>query len=160
MQALIDVPAGLNNVAVTTTQIGDVRGDEGFFHYRQHDATELARTRTFEEVWHLFERGHLPTEGEAADFSTLLSTARRVPEPLDGLIDAVAGTPGAPLAGLRTVLSAASALIGAHPMLDVEHAQRVEQARRLAAIVPGVLARLHRRTIGLDLVASDPELPH
>jgi citrate synthase len=160
MQELIDVPAGLHNVAVTSTQIGDVRGDEGFYHYRQHDATELARVHSFEEVWHLFERGHLPTAAEAAEFASLLSPARHLPEPLDRVIDAVAATPGAPLAGLRTVLSASSALIGADPMLDIEHHRRVEQARRLAAIVPGAVARLHRRAIGLDAVAGDPELSH
>ncbi len=43
MEDLIDVPAGLHNVAVTDTEIGDVHGDEGFYHYRQYDATELAR---------------------------------------------------------------------------------------------------------------------
>ena len=32
MEELIDVPAGLHNVAVTDTVIGDVRGDEGFYH--------------------------------------------------------------------------------------------------------------------------------
>ena len=36
-----------------TPQIGDVRGDEGYYHYRGQDAVELARTRSFEEVWHL-----------------------------------------------------------------------------------------------------------
>ena len=47
--------AGLHNVAVTDTVIGDVRGDEGFYHYRQYDATDLARNGTFEDVWYLFE---------------------------------------------------------------------------------------------------------
>jgi citrate synthase len=50
MEELIEVPAGLHNVAVTDTMIGDVRGDEGFYHYRQYDATDLARTATFEDV--------------------------------------------------------------------------------------------------------------
>ena len=65
MTTLIDVPPGLNGVAVTDTTIGDVDGDAGRFHYRGHDATELARTRSFEEVWHLLAVGHLPDAGRA-----------------------------------------------------------------------------------------------
>ena len=57
MTTLIDVPPGLNGVAVTATTIGDVLGAEGRFHYRGHDATLLARTRSFEEVWHLIAVG-------------------------------------------------------------------------------------------------------
>lgn len=32
---LVDVPRGLAGVVVTDTEIGDVRGLEGFYHYRQ-----------------------------------------------------------------------------------------------------------------------------
>jgi citrate synthase len=33
--AITDVPRGLKGVVVTETEIGDVRGSEGFYHYRQ-----------------------------------------------------------------------------------------------------------------------------
>lgn len=56
-------PPGLAGVIVADTTIGDVRGTEGFFHYRQYDATRLARERSFEEVWHLLIRGELPDAG-------------------------------------------------------------------------------------------------
>jgi len=46
----VTVPAGLRNVVVTSTEVGDVRGAEGFYHYRQYSAIDLARTRTFEDV--------------------------------------------------------------------------------------------------------------
>ena len=32
----IRVPPGLAKVVVTETALGDVRGDEGFYHYRQY----------------------------------------------------------------------------------------------------------------------------
>src|SRR5256885_11167807 len=48
-----EVPKGLEGLAVAETQIGDVRGTEGFFHYRQYSGAELAQKRTFEAVWHL-----------------------------------------------------------------------------------------------------------
>ena len=45
----IDVPAGLAGVVVAETELGDVRGLEGFYHYRQYSAVELARTRSVED---------------------------------------------------------------------------------------------------------------
>src|SRR6476646_5254691 len=76
MTTLIDVPAGLNGVAVTDTSIGDVDGDAGFFHYRGLDATELARDRSFEEAWHLIARGHLPDAVELTAFRAEVAAAR------------------------------------------------------------------------------------
>ena len=35
---------------------------EGFFHYRQYDATELAKKRTLEDIWHLMHEGELPAD--------------------------------------------------------------------------------------------------
>ena len=60
MTHLIDVPAGLNGVVAADTAIGAVDGDRGFFHYGAHDATSLARTRSFEDVWFLVRNGRLP----------------------------------------------------------------------------------------------------
>ena len=39
------------------TEVGDVRGHEGFYHYRQYNAVELAEKRTLEDVWHLLFEG-------------------------------------------------------------------------------------------------------
>ena len=47
---LIDVPDGLAGVAVAATEIGDVVGEEGLYHYRGQSAPDLARTSTFEDV--------------------------------------------------------------------------------------------------------------
>ena len=37
-------PRGLAGVVVTDTELGDVRGREGFYHYRQYSAVELAQS--------------------------------------------------------------------------------------------------------------------
>ena len=55
-----DVPAGLEGVVVAETTVGDVRGQEGFFHYRQYSAVDLAERRSLEDVWHLLFVGELP----------------------------------------------------------------------------------------------------
>src|SRR6266571_8634658 len=71
-----EAPAGLEGVVVAHTQIGDVRGLEGFYHYRQYDAIELNRRRTLEDVWHLLFRGHLPDRAERASFQREISSRR------------------------------------------------------------------------------------
>src|SRR3954451_12703232 len=57
-------PPGLKGVIVADTEIGDVRGAEGFYHYRQYSAVDLAQTRSLEDVWLLLVEGHLPSPAE------------------------------------------------------------------------------------------------
>ena len=56
-----EVPKGLEGVVVADTTIGDVRGLEGFYHYRQYNAVDLAQKRTLEDVWYLLFEGELPS---------------------------------------------------------------------------------------------------
>ena len=79
---MIDVPAGLNGVVAAETAIGAVNGDEGYFHYGEHDATMLARQRSFEDVWFLVRDGRLPTAAEAEAFRAEVARLRFVPEAL------------------------------------------------------------------------------
>lgn len=160
MEQLIDVPAGLNGVAVADTTIGTVNGDEGFYHYRHYDATELARTVGFEDAWYLLERGELPAAVERESFRALIADLRQVPTELDDLVASVAELGGAPLAQLRTVLSASSRTFGLRPLLDVDAQQRVDQARRVAAVTPMLLAALHHRGAGSAFVPVRSEVGH
>ena len=160
MTALIEVPPGLNGVAVADTAIGDVRGDEGFYHYRGLDATALARTHTFEEVWYLLHEGRLPTPEERDEFTRSIAMKRFVPAALMPIVDAAAAVGGEPLAQLRTVLSLGATVLGLRPLIDLDHDARREQSLRLAAVVPSVLAALYRRSRGLAVVEPDPTLGH
>src|SRR6516165_547584 len=75
----MDVPAGLEGVVVAETSVGDVRGQEGFFHYRQYSAVELAETRSLEDVWHLLFRGELPDTAESGVFAEAVRRRRVMP---------------------------------------------------------------------------------
>ena len=55
-----EAPKGLDGVVVAETEVGDVRGQEGFYHYRQYSAVELAEKRTLEDVWYLLFDGSAP----------------------------------------------------------------------------------------------------
>ena len=83
-----------------------------------------------------------------------------MPAELHELTDVVARIDDAPLSKLRTVLSASAGSTGARPMLDVAPSRRVADARQLAAMVPAILARLHRRAVGADVVEPDDSLGH
>ncbi|WP_380170987.1 citrate/2-methylcitrate synthase [Kineococcus sp. DHX-1] len=153
-----DAPAGLRGVVVTTTELGDVRGEEGFFHYRQYSAVDLARTRTVEDVWFLLHRGHLPSVVELAAFQAEVAPLRVLPPALVDALPVLAAAGGSPLAGLRTALSLLGAAEGVRPVLDLSPEQRAADALRVCAVVPTVLAALHRTRAGLPPVAPRDDL--
>ncbi|RZS89860.1 citrate synthase [Motilibacter rhizosphaerae] len=151
-------PPGLQGVVVARTTIGDVRGEEGFYHYRQYSAVELARTRSFEDVWHLLHVGELPDSSASVAFARRVRAMRELPPRTAALLPSLAQEP--PVQALRTVLSAAGAELGMRPTWDLDAAARAEDALRLCALVPTALAALHRLSRGLDPVAPDPGLGH
>src|SRR5260370_15710768 len=140
-----DAPAGLEGVVVAHTRIGDVRGLEGFYHYRQYDAIELNRRRTLEDVWHLFFRGHLPDQAERASFQREISGHRVLPGDLVPFLRTLATTdPFDPLTALRTAVSFLAPRSGFRSWLDISAAQLYDNARQGAAQTPVLLAALHR----------------
>src|SRR6185437_326404 len=154
-----DAPAGLEGVVVAHTQIGDVRGLEGFYHYRQYDAVELNRRRSLEDVWHLFFRGHLPDAAERARFAGEISDHRVLPGALIPFLRTLATTdPFDPLTALRTAISFAAERSGFRSWLDISPEQLYDNAMQLSAQTPVLLAALHRLHRGQEPVAPDPEL--
>ncbi len=138
-----DVPAGLEGVVVAETTIGDVRGQEGFFHYRQYSAVDLAESRSLEDVWHLLFRGELPDPAASAAFRDEVRGRRSMPPGLSALLPALA-TRGAPLDVLRTAVSLLGAEQGWRPTHDIGSEELHEQAVGLCAVVPTILAAAHR----------------
>ena len=149
-------PPGLKGLAVADTVLGAVRGEEGFYHYRQYDAAELARTRTLEDVWTLQIDGALPPDAAVVDGGPL----RALPEQVAEIVDAAAARLDDPMAVLRVGLLAVASAEGRGPLLDRTVLQRRDDALRLAAVVPTVLARHHRRRQGLEPVDPDAGLSH
>lgn len=154
------LPPGLAGVNVAETEIGDVRGREGFFHYRQYDATELARRVSFEEVWHLMVRGHLPNAAELGDWRAEVADAAELPAGLrDDLVDVMrrSGTAD-PLVALRTSVSALGARLGLRPTWDLDVQQRERDALRVAGAVPWLVTAAHAISQGEEPRAPRPEL--
>jgi citrate synthase len=158
MTSLIDVPPGLNGVAVTDTSIGDVDGEAGFFHYRGHDATDLARRRSFEEIWHLVACSNLPDAAELAAFRAEIAAARALPTSLLPVLEPLARATGATLGRLRAAVSIAADELGVRPLIDIGPERRAAQGLRVAAVIPTIVAALHRASIGLEPVAGGEDL--
>ncbi|WP_406345964.1 citrate synthase [Streptomyces sp. NBC_00648] len=156
------VPRGLAGVVVTDTALGDVRGREGYYHYRQYSAVELAQTRGFEDVWHLMFHGDLPDAAALADFTARTAALRHLPREVTDALPgiAAAGAASGPLAGLRTALSLLGAAQGFRPVYDLDADRRREDALAACAAVPTLLTALYRLVQGLDPVEPRDDLSY
>src|SRR5690606_36963229 len=101
----IEAPPGREGVIVGEAGVGDVRGLEGFYHYRQYSAVELAEKRTLEDVWHLLFEGHLPSAAESRAFAEEVRSLRAVPEQVRRLLPEIAAAGGPIMDQLRTAVS-------------------------------------------------------
>ncbi|MFE2160616.1 citrate synthase/methylcitrate synthase [Streptomyces lydicus] len=160
--APIEAPRGLAGVIVTETRLGDVRGREGFYHYRQYSAVELATSRSFEDVWYLMFHGELPDAAQLAAFRAETAALRPLPDAVRDALPALAGA-GAlagPLAGLRTALSLFGASVGFRPLYDIDADRRRADALAVCAAVPTLLTALHRLGRGMQPVEPRADLGH
>jgi citrate synthase len=143
---------GLRGVVAADTTVGDVRGDEGFYHYRQYPAVDLAAHCSLEDVWFLLLEGHLPDTADRAAFAAEVAAARRLPPALVGVLPALAGVAPRPLDAYRAALGLLAAHEGSRPMDDLTPAERRADAVRLVAVTPVLLAALHRLAAGREPV--------
>jgi citrate synthase len=154
-------PAGLEGVAVAETSIGDVRGEEGFFHYRGYNATVLAAECSFEQVWHLLIYGELPDPEQTRKFREETARLRAVPEEVLKLLPQIAAIePFIPLDALRTAVSLTASAIGLQAILDTTAEEVRQQAVRMTAVVPVLLTGLYRAHQGLEPVPPDADLDY
>ncbi|HEX2180209.1 MAG TPA: citrate synthase/methylcitrate synthase [Actinomycetota bacterium] len=156
----IEVPKGLKGVVVAETQVGDVRGAEGFYHYRQYSAIDLAQQCTLEEVWHLLYEGRLPNRDELAEFTAKVRRLRVIPDDLKAVLPSIArmGTEFVPLEALRSAISLLCSAWGFRPWLDLGQGVLKEQALRVCAVVPTLIMALHRLNRGEEPVDPHPDL--
>jgi citrate synthase len=158
----IDVPRGLHNVVVTETELSDVRGFEGFYHYRQYSAIDLAATRDFEDVWHLLLFGELPNSTERREFSARVRAARVLVPEISALLPDLQriSTFSGPLSALRSALSLLGASQSMKPVYDIDEEQRIKDTISLCAATPTILAAAHRIGQGQEPIAPREDLGH
>jgi citrate synthase len=155
-----DVPKGLEGVVAAETAVGSVRGLEGFYHYRQYSAVEVAEKRSLEDAWYLMFEGDLPDAAESAAFKAEIREAATVPPALSAMLPEIAAVhrDGGSLDGLRTAVSLAGAVLGMRPAHDLTPAELRRDAMRIAALTPVLVAALSCLEHGEAPRPSRPEL--
>lgn len=155
-----EAPPGLKGVIVAETEVGDVRGREGFYHYRQHDAVELADKRTLEDVWYLLFEGELPTAAQREAFLDEIRRHREVPASIKPLLPGIAraGERFTPLNAMRSAVSLLADAADFRPSLDVDAKTLRANAMQVCAVIPTLIMSLHRLNQGLEPIDPHPEL--
>lgn len=150
-------PPGLKGLVVADTAVGTVRGDLGFYHYREHDATDVARGQSFEATARLLLDGSLPNATEESTFRSELARARRLDSSIFDALTPFVGPDLSPMAGLRAALAL---LIDDTPTIDLSADERRAIALSAIGAVPTILAGLHRIGNGQRPLDADPGLGH
>ncbi|MDQ1402487.1 MAG: citrate synthase, partial [Actinomycetota bacterium] len=157
---LQDVPKGLAGVVVAETSVGDVRGQEGFYHYRQYNAVELAEKRRLEDVWYLLFEGELPTATQREAFLADISRRRVIPDDVAEVLPSIArvGRTFIPLDALRTAVSLVGQSGSYGFSTEVDHEELRSNAMQVCALIPTLIMALYRLHQGLEPIAPHPEL--
>ena len=150
-------PPGLKGLVVADTEVGSVRGDEGWYHYRGWNAAALGRDHSFEAVAHLLLNGALPDQEAEEAFRAELGAARCLTPEATGLVAALAQTDLPPMSILRSVLGTE---VDPRPTLDLEHDERRAAVMRAIGITPTVLAAVNRIRSGVEPLEPDESLSH
>ncbi|WP_428114613.1 citrate/2-methylcitrate synthase [Candidatus Poriferisodalis sp.] len=137
---------------VADTAIGTVRGDEGWYHYRGHDATKLARSASFEAIACLLIDGVLPESGEKAAFAAELAAYRALASEARDLVVRLSRTDLDTLAVLASVLPL---VVDPRPTIDMTHAQRRRAVLQAIGAAPTVLGTVNRIRSGGEPVSPD-----
>ena len=139
-----------------------MRGLEGFYHYRQYNAVELAETRSLEDVWYLLYHGELPTAPQRSAFAGEIAPLRPIPAEVQSALPEIARVArhAPPLDLLRTTLSLIGAALGFRPSLDLSAAELHEQGMRVCAVVPTLLCALYRLQHDLEIIEPRPDLAY
>src|SRR5437868_2746686 len=160
--SLVEAPRGREGVYVAETEIGDVRGQEGFYHYRQYNAVELAEKRSLEDVWYLLYYGKLPSKEEREKFIEEKRPYREVPEKVKALLPgiATAGDHFIPLDALRTAVSLVAYAQDYKPSLDIDAKELRHNALQITSVIPTLIMSLYRLNKGQEPIDPNPDLPY
>ena len=154
-------PAGLRGLEVADTEVGAVLGEQGFYHYRGHDAAELARHHDVEAVWRLLVEGSLAVSAaERRSFASEVRGRRGLPVAIDAALTSIADAVPTPLGGLIAAMPLLAAADAMGPMIDRTPEQRRADGLRIAAVLPPLVATLYRKRQGLTPLAPDVSLGH
>ncbi len=148
--SLLVAPPGLKGLVVADTEVGDVLGEAGFYHYRGWSATKLAERYGFEANVATALAGRAPGSG-GADMAAALGRYRvEAADRLDQL-------PETALCGADPTVVARAIVAQWEPCagLELDRGERVDALIRLAASLPVIFGRSAQPEL-----RPDPSLGH
>ena len=150
-------PPGLKGLIVAETSVGTVRGDEGWYHYRGRDATELARSVSFEAIACLLVDGVLPEDRALAGFTVELAAFRELNADALDLVVKLSRTDLDPLAVLASVLPL---VVDGRPTIDLTRDERRLAVLQAVGAAPTVLGTVNRIRSGGEPVTPERGLSY
>jgi len=152
------IARGLEGVVATATRLSDVDGERGHLLIGGVPVEELAPQAGFEEVLFLLWHDRLPTAAEHASVRGALAAARALPAETLALLRAAAARGVGSMDALRMGMATLS-------VTDVAAggggaAAPLQDAIRLVACAPTIVAAYDRLRRGTEPVAPRPELGH
>ncbi|WP_340614929.1 citrate/2-methylcitrate synthase [Xenorhabdus thailandensis] len=143
---------GLEGVAIGTSKITFIDGLNGTLIYRGYRVEDIASKYSFEEVAYLLLLGKFPEPEELIVFSKKMSEARNLPKWAYQIMDLIPEK-ASYMAALRTILSAM-------PVKDHSYPPELEEAIKLIAAVPVIIAYLFNKRKGRQFREPDMSLGH
>ncbi|TYS07407.1 citrate synthase/methylcitrate synthase [Bacillus subtilis] len=143
---------GLKGITCVETSISHIDGEKGRLVYRGHHAKDIALNHSFEEAAYLILFGKLPSSEELQTFEGKLAAERHLPEHIERLIQSLPNNMD-DMSVLRTVVSALGEnAYTFHP--------KTEEAIRLIAITPSIIAYRKRWTRGEQAITPSSQYGH
>jgi citrate synthase len=150
---------GLDGVVAAHTSISSVDGRKGELMIRGFRIEELAPSATFEETVHLLWNDALPDADTLERFRSQLAAQRTLGAHTLHLLEAAAARRSDRMDALRMACASLFAQAGASDPLARDAATR-DDALRLVATFPVIIAAYHRMLQGLAPIAPRPDLSH
>ncbi|WP_455662613.1 citrate/2-methylcitrate synthase [Pradoshia sp.] len=143
---------GLKGVIAAETEISHIDGIKGELWYRGYDVRDILEGATFEQAAYLLWYGVIPNDDQLASLTASLKESRELSPYMKNIIELLPRNMSM-MEVLRTVISAEGTS-------DYQWEPTVEQAIRLTAIPPVIIAYRKRWLEGHELVHPDPSLNH
>lgn len=150
---------GLEGILVTETELSRVDGEAGHLIYRGYPIETLAREASFEEVLYLLWNGTLPDDAALQQLDDQLRSHRSLDRSTHTVLADLAENDEAPMAALRTGVSALSAT--ATDSFDPENPEEaIRIGRRITAKLPTILAAFEHYRNDEDPIPPREDLSH
>jgi citrate synthase len=147
-----DINRGLEGVPVAATRLSSIDGETGELLIGGFELPELATNATFEETLYVLFHDELPQAAELEAFRADLADRRAIGEEVRAVLQRAAAEDKPAMDALR--MGAATANLG-H-----EDGEPAENARRVIAAFPTIVATYWRYRQGESPVEPDPDLRH